>query len=170
MTFLELVKERYSCRKLKKDPIDDKLLQQIIEAAYVAPTSKNSQPFKIWVARSDDALKKVVAACKQDLGGSVAIVVGYSSGEAWVRPYDGHDFSENDAAIAATHIMMEIQDLGLAACWLGNFEPEKLRAEFPEMKDYGLIAVFQIGYPAEDAEPSPRHTEFRDRDEIIEVL
>ena len=50
--FLELVQKRYSVRSYKPDPIDEKKLEQILEAARLAPTAANKQPFQFLVIRT----------------------------------------------------------------------------------------------------------------------
>lgn len=78
---------------------------------------------------------------------------------AWVRSFDKKNFAEVDASIAATHMMLAIEDLGLGTTWVANFDAPKLKALFPEMAGYELVAVFPVGYPEEGAAPSPRHAE-----------
>ena len=69
MNFLELVKARYSCRKMSDKPVEKEKLNQIIEAAIAAPTAKNLQPFKIWVLKSDEAMEKVKQTTHFTFGG-----------------------------------------------------------------------------------------------------
>ena len=59
MTFSELVKSRYSCRKFNDNPIEDEKLNSILQDAIAAPTAKNVQPVKLWVIKSPDALAKI---------------------------------------------------------------------------------------------------------------
>ena len=75
-----------------------------------------------------------------------------------------------DASIVATHIMLAIQDEGLATTWIGNFSPEKIKEVFPMMESYHLIAIFPVGYPEEDAKPSHLHTTRKSEEEFIETL
>ena len=38
------------------------------------------------------------------------------------------------------------------------------------MKDYDIVALFPVGYPAEDAKPTPKHTQSKDKDILIKKL
>ena len=87
--------------------------------------------------------------------------------EAWVRKFDNYNFADVDASIVATHMMLEIADLGLGTTWVGHFDEPLLKEEFPEMKDYELIAIFPVGYPAEDAKPAERHNIRRNVEEAV---
>ena len=170
MDFLTLAKERYSCRKLTDRPVSEEQIRAILEAGLAAPTACNYQPFKIWVMTSDEALAKVKASCRQQFlqPCPVVFVIGGDHSCAWVRDYDGKNFADVDAAIAATHMMLEIQDQGLATTWIGHFDPKRLADLFPDMQGYSLTAMFAVGYAAEDAVPAEPHTKCRPEEELIQ--
>ena len=172
MEFFRLAKERYSCRKFSDRPVEDEQLDMILEAGISAPTAKNVQPVKIWVIRSEDALEKVKASTpfKWMSNASAVLVVGGKSEGAFVRPSDNRNFEDVDASIVATHIMLAIHDLGLGSTWVGLFDVPKLKEFFPDMKDYDLVAMFPIGYPADDAEPSERHAVRKDKAELVKYI
>lgn len=170
MNFLELVKARYSCRKMSDKPIEQEKLDQILETAIAAPTAKNLQPFKIWVLKSDESMEKVKQATHFTFGANTVLVVGGKSDDAFTRPVDGKNFAEIDATIVATHLLLAIEAAGLATTWVGMVEEEKLKELFPDMKGYDVVAVFPLGYAADDAKPSPRHTERRSKEELVVLL
>ena len=70
----------------------------------------------------------------------------------------------------ATQMMLEIQDLGLGTTWVGHFDAPHLKNLYPEMEPYGLIAIFPVGYPAEDAEPAVHHGIRKDKAEAVKIL
>ena len=160
MDFLALAKERYSCRKFSARKVEDEKIAAIVEAGNLAPTAKNVQPVKVWVMTSDEALEKVKAcapfAWMKEAG--VVFAVGGTTEGAFVRPSDGRNFGDVDATIVATHMMLAVQALGLGTTWVGFFDVNKLREFFPDMKGWDMVALFPVGYPAEDAEPSERHS------------
>ena len=158
MEFERLLKERYSCRKFSARKVDSALMDEIIEAGRLAPTAVNQQPFRIFRMESEQAKEAVRQCTGCTFGADDFLVVGYKKEDGWVRPFDSRPFADVDAAIAATHMLLKITDLGLATTWVGYFDAPKLRALCPAMKDYELIALFPIGWAAEDALPSPRHT------------
>ena len=159
MSFLDLAKKRYSCRKLSAQPVEEEKLQKILEAGNLAPTAHNNQPLHIWLLESAEAMEKVSQTTSFIFGAPVAFVVGSKADDAWVRPFDKKNFADVDASIAATHMMLAIEDLRLGTTWVAHFDAPKLKELFPEMADYELVAIFPVGYPAEDAAPSPRPAE-----------
>jgi nitroreductase len=170
MDFIDLAKTRYSCRKFSDRAVDKDKLDRIIEAAVAAPTAKNLQPWKLWVLQSDEAMEKVRAVTACHFGAHVMLAVGGYAKDAWVRPFDGRNFEDVDAAIVGTHIMMAVQDMGLGTTWVGFFDEPKMKELFPEMADYDLVALFPIGYPADDASPADRHNMRKAKEELVHYV
>ena len=172
MEFFEVVKNRYSCRKFADKPVEDEKLDRILQAGISAPTAKNVQPVKIWVIKSDEALTKIKSATpfKWMKNVKVILAVGGTTEGAFVRPSDHRNFEDVDASIVATHLMLAAHAEGLGSTWVGFFDVNKVKEFFPEMKDYDLVALFPIGYPAEDAEPSDRHALRKDKSEMVKYL
>lgn len=170
MEFMELAKSRYSCREMTQKPVSKELMEKILETALSAPTAVNRQPYKIFWLDSDKAKENLKKAARRTFGADAFLLVGYKKDSAWVREYDEMNFASVDASIVATHIMLEIADLGLATTWVGHFDAPMLKEMYPQMNDYELIALFPIGYAAPDSEPSPRHFEKKPREEVVEIL
>lgn len=172
MDFDETLAKRYSVRKLSNRPITDAQIESILKAAQIAPSAVNRQPYKIWVLRTSQALQHAAECTKFDFiaNAPVVFVIGAKYEEAWTRPADGHNFAEVDASIAATHMMLEITSLGLGTTWVGHFDPDKLKGFFHQMRGYELICMFGVGYPAEDSEPNPRHSQNKPLSELAEHL
>lgn len=170
MDFFTLAKKRYSCRKLSDKIVPEDKINQILEAGIAAPTAVNKQPYKMWLVESEQGVENMGAVTQFTFGAKKFIIVGYHSESAWVRKFDQHNFAEVDATIVATHIMMAIEEAGLATTWVGHFDEPKLKEIYPEMQEYGLIAIFPIGYAAEDAEPSNRHFERNSMEEMVKKL
>lgn len=167
MTFLELAKERYSCRKLTDKPIESEKIDRILQAAISAPTAKNLQPYKIWKVTSAESIEKIKQATNFTFGAGLFLVLGVDKNVAFTRPFDNMNFGQIDGSIIATHIWLAVQDEGLGTTWVGSFDPNKLQELIPEMQGYDLIAIFPIGYPAEDAKPSNRHEDRRAVNEVV---
>ena len=170
MDFLELAKKRYSCRSISDKPVEDEKIEKILKAGMLAPTAVNFQPFKIWVVKSAEGVEKIGKITTCTFGAPLFFVVGGLEANAWNRKYDGKNFADVDASIVATHMMLEVEDLGLASTWVANFDAVKIKEIFPEMADYNLIAIFPVGYANSDAKPSERHELSKSRDELVKEL
>ena len=170
MSFLDLAKARYSCRKLTDAAIEPEKIERILQAAVAAPTAKNSQRYTIWAVKSPEAFDKLKQTTPYTFGAALAFVVGAQRDGAFDRPFDNKNFAEIDAAIVATHLMLAVQDEGLGTTWVGWFDAPKLQELFPEMQGYELIAIFPVGYPAPDAKPHVRHEDRRPLKEVVVEL
>jgi len=170
MSFIELAKERYSCRKFSEKPVEQDKIEKIIDSAIVAPTATNSQPFKVWVIKSDEGLNKISKSTICTFGTKLIFAIGAKKDNAWVRPFDNKNFAEIDASIVATHMILQIHDLGLGTTWVGYFDEKILKEEFPEMDGYDIVALLPTGYPADDSVPAIKHSQYKSQEELVKVL
>ena len=122
MEFNELIQERFSCRSLSDSEIPHEALGRIFEAARLAPTAVNKQPFKVWAVESPEARAKLAETTNYTFGAGVFLVVGGKNEDAWVRQYDERNFADVDASIIATYIMLAIHNEGLRSTWVGHFD------------------------------------------------
>ena len=53
-----------------------------------------------------------------------------------------------DAAIAAEHIVLQAAEMGLGTCWIGAFYHDKMAKLINLPKDYKIVALLPVGYPA----------------------
>lgn len=158
MEYTDLVRARYSCRAFDgARSVEPEKLAAVVEAARVAPTAVNRQPFHVWRLASDDARAAVAGTCRFTFGAPEFLLVGAKAEEAWTRKFDSANFACVDASIAATQMMLAAADLGLGSTWVACFDAPALQEALPETAGYDLVAVFPIGYPAPDAAPAEQH-------------
>ncbi len=170
MDFMTLAKARYSCRKFDTEKIvEQEKIDKIIEVGMAAPTAVNKQPFKIFEIKRDKT-EKLKKATPFTFDAPIFLLVGANKNEAYVRSFDNKNFAEIDATIAATHMLLEVQDLGLGATWVAHFDEKVLKTEFPQLNDYNIVAIFPIGYPAKDAEINPLHYQSKAKDKLFEEI
>lgn len=157
MNFLKLASERYSVRSFDSKAVEDDKLEQILQAARIAPTAVNYQPQKLYVVKSEDALSKL-AGMRNIFGAPLAIIVCYDNTASWKNAKDGgHDSGEVDAAIITTHMMLQAWELGIGSCWMGSFSPSDVKKAFDIPGNEIPVAILALGYPATDCKPSDRH-------------
>lgn len=159
MNFSELAKSRFSLRKFSDKKVEQEKIDKILEAAQYAPTAVNFQPQKILVLTDEAALKKVNSCTKFGFDAPLNFLVCYDSTVSWKRGNDGKEEGEIDAAIVAAHMMLAAADIGLGTTWVGSFNPDDVREQFALPESYVPVAFLPTGYAAEDAQPSPKHTE-----------
>lgn len=157
MDFLELAKERYSCRNFSDKKVEKELLDKILEAGRLAPTAVNFQPQRIFVLQDEEQLKKLSECTAYGWSAPVIMIVCYDKDVSWKRKCDNKDEGIVDASIVTTHMMLEIVSLGLGTTWIGAFDPNKVREVYNIPMNYEIVALLPVGYPSEDAKPSEQH-------------
>lgn len=166
MAFIDLATERYSERKFSPRPIEQEKLHAILEAARVAPTARNLQPQRILVVRSEEGLAKMDRCTNCRFGAPCVLVLTYDMTLASRSP-DVMDFGIVDTSIAATHMMLQAQELGIHSCWVGLIDPPELRRQFDIPRTHKIVSVMPIGYPEESSTPSPMHDASIPLDEMV---
>ncbi|SHO43744.1 nitroreductase family protein [Anaerocolumna xylanovorans] len=154
MNFISLAKERYSLRKFSDKPVEKEKLELVLNAGQLAPTAGNLQPQRILIIESSEALEKLKKCTPCHFNAPVALLVCYDNAASAKRSYDNYDTGEADASIVATHLMLQITDLGLGSTWVAHFDPAAVRKEFSLPKHFIPVALLPMGYPAEDAAPN----------------
>ena len=167
MSFSELAKKRYSVRKFKDEKVPEDIIKKILYAGYIAPTGKNNQPQRILVIESDEAVAKLKECTRCHFDAPCAMLVCYNRDECWYRPYDNAGSGEVDASIVTTHMMLEAAELGIGTTWVMHFNPEKMSKAFSIPENIIPVSLLVMGYAADDAQPAPRHDEFRDESELV---
>ena len=142
----------------------------ILEAARVAPTAVNKQPFRILVLDTPEQMAKLAECTKYTFGAPLALLVLAKKEEAWVSPFTGRNIAETDTSIVTDHMMLQATDLGLGTCWVGYFDPVPICAAFGVPEDLTLMHILPIGYPAEDSEPSQMHLASKKTSEFVTFL
>ena len=168
--FLSLARDRYSCREFTDQPVEAQKIDALLEAARLAPTAVNKQPWHAWVITDPEALAKLNATTRFGFGAKVVIVLGAARDEAWTRKYDGANFADVDASIVGTHIMLAAHDMGLGTTWVACFDAPALQEAFPQMSGYDLVGLFPLGYPSPDYAPAAGHLASKKIDELVDRI
>lgn len=171
MTFLELAKARYSVRSFKDQSIEEEKLALILEAGRIAPTARNNQPQRIYVAKSEDARAKLASVCECTFDAPVILVVCYDRDRNWKNQLmPGYESGETDASIVCTHMMLQAAEVGIGSCWVGRFNADQVSEALGLPENVTVSALLPLGYAADHAAPSDRHTKYRDFEDTIVTI
>lgn len=159
MDFQQLILARYSVRAYRSDPVPDELLRQVLEAARLAPSACNRQPFRIVVLRTRGREAELLRVYPREWFVEAPIVLAVCAvpGEAWERSrHDGWSAAETDATIATDHMLLAAADLGLGTCWIAAFDPRAAREVLHLPGDVVPVAFTPLGWPADEPQPKER--------------
>lgn len=157
MDFFEVVGSRYSCRAYHEREVEDGKLEEIMEAARIAPSASNRQEWRFIVV-SDAGKRERLAeiAHNQKFLAQAPIVI------AACAVTDGHVMACGQAcypinvAIALEHVSLAATALGLASCWIGAFEEGPARKLLGVPSGVRIVQLMSLGYPADKCRPRTR--------------
>ena len=168
MDFDDVINKRYSVRGYLDKDVEQEKLDYVLNAATLAPTGVNYQPFKVYVIdtkKNKEALSEIYSAKWFTQAPYVLCVVAQTD-KSWVRKWDNKNISDIDATIVMDHIILAATNVGLGTCYIAAFKPDKAR-ELLQLEDSEEPVLFTpLGYG--DAEP--RDTQRKEIDEFAVYL
>ncbi len=170
MTFTELAKARYSVRKFSDKPIEPAKLNTILQAAQLAPTAKNLQPFHIYVVQSKEGMEKMRTLTPCHYGAPVVLIFTKNTQEEWHHPQAEVTSGVEDVSIAATHTMLAACEQGLGSCWLNFFIPQEVAQAYDLPAHEIPVVLMPVGYAAADCAPADRHTLRKELQNLVTYL
>jgi len=173
-SFLELVQNRQSDRAYLDKPVEFEKIDRILEAARLAPSACNSQPWKFIVV-TDPEKRNLVA----DATASKLLSMNHFTKQAPVQLIileDSANFTSSvggwatnkhyphiDLGIAAAHITLAATEEGLGSCIIGWCDEKKIRKALDIPKNKRVMLVILLGYSAQTLREKKRKT----KEEII---
>lgn len=157
MNFTEIAKNRQSCRNYDAErPVEEEKIKAVLEAAQLAPSACNGQPYHFTVCYGKKA--KQVAKATQEAGmnkfasqAPIMIVISempYVKTAAFGARVKGNDYRSIDIGIAAAYLTCEATAQGLGTCILGWLNEKKIR-EICEIEGTVRL-VITLGYAKEE--------------------
>ena len=152
MDFSELACKRFSCRNYKADPVPADILEKVLQAGRVAPSAVNFQPWHFYVIQKG-ALQSIYECYHRDWFRSApcVIVLCGDHDRSWKRR-EGKDHVDIDVAIATDHMTLQATELGLASCWVCNFDPEAVRRALNLPENQEPVVILPLGYPVDEGD------------------
>jgi nitroreductase len=164
--FLELCRTRRSVRRYSDRPVEREKIERCLEAARLAPSADNGQPWR-FIVFDDPAAKQAVAAAvfagiyqaSRRLTHAPVLVALLIRENLLINRVGGGvrgiPFQLIDAAIAGEHFVLAAAEQGLGTCWIGWFDARALRRQLRLGRDWRPVCLITVGYPAEDWQPRP---------------
>ena len=165
MNFNELIRHRHSIRSYDGCPVPRDLIDQCLDAARLAPSACNSQPWTFIVVDDAATIERIVeSACSgiyrlnRFIRTAPVLIVIITENSKYIARLGGkiRDVRYNliDIGITGDHLTLQAEELGLGTCWLGWFQEEGVRAvlELPDTAQVDIL--ISLGYP--DDAPLPR--------------
>lgn len=158
MEFFDVIQRRYSVRAYKPDPVEEVKLQRVLEAARLAPTAANRQPFQLLVLHTAGRQAELARLYHRPwfVQAPIIICACAVASQAWVRESDRFNARLIDVAIAMDHLILAAADQGLGTCWIANFNFEAARQVLNLPAEVEPVIFTPLGYPADQPGPKER--------------
>ena len=168
MNVLELVSLRRSVREYRADaPVPPEVIERCLEAARLAPSACNAQPWRFVVVNQEPLRSQVAAKTHSALvrfnrfadAAPLLVVIVAEEGAATPRLgglLKGTRYCLMDIGIAAEHFALQAAEEGLGCCMLGWFDEAGIRRALGIPKGRRIALVLTVGYPADPSAPRRR--------------
>ena len=153
------IARRVSCRAYKPDPVPQEHVLQILEAARLAPSASNQQPWRFAVVRDPGLRRRIVeegflpgVKMTWALDAPVHVVIGMERSFVTHRlgaSVSGVDYPWVDIGIAGEHLVLAATELGLGTCWIGWIKPRAIARLVGWPRAVKPVVVITVGYPSE---------------------
>lgn len=165
--FQELVRSRRSVRRYLDRPVEREKVVACLEAARLAPSAENVQPWRFLVI-DDPAVKERFAATvfkgiysfSRFAAKAPVLILVLARPDVLAnrlgRQIQGVAFYLIDIGIAGEHLALQAEELGLGACWMGWFNIRGARRFFRVPRKYKIVCLMALGYPEAKASREKR--------------
>lgn len=156
--FLELLKNRRSCRRFTGEPVEQEAVANIMRAALMAPSGHRVNPWEFVLVEDRETLR-ALSVCKaagaQLLEGAamaVVVVADTTKTDVWIE----------DCSIATILMQLAAEDMGLGSCWVqmrlrkdadGNSAEKNVKALLALPSEYAVLSVLAVGHKERDSKP-----------------
>lgn len=149
MDFSIVIQTRRSVRSYAAKPIPAEVLGRVLDAARLAPSACNFQPWRFIVVQDAAARRQLVslAHCADFVAAAPAIIV--CCGKRYAQEYNwmGDGLYLVDLGIAIEHLALAARNEGLGTCWIGSFRDAPLKPFLNLPADHDVIMLLPLGYP-----------------------
>lgn len=152
MSVLDIIKRRRSTRRYKDDEIPEEVLFRVMEAARLAPSGKNLQPWKFILVKEKDLKEKLARAARGQMFIAKAPVIIAACGfpeQSYAHMGNYMKSWPIDVTISIDHLMLQAEEEGLGTCWIGAFEEKEVKPLLGVPDDVRVLALTPLGYPDE---------------------
>lgn len=164
MDVAKAIRDRRSVRAYEKKDIPQEVLGKILEAARLAPSANNRQPWKFVVVRDESKRKALAKAAKEQqfVAEAPVVIAAVALEPARVMTCSVPTYAV-DLAIAVDHITLAAVEQGLGSCWIGAFYQEDVKKILEIPDEYKVATLLTLGYPRNQAR-------FKNRKSLDEIV
>tara|TARA_B100000315_G_C14357906_1_gene487078 strand:+ start:12 stop:551 length:540 start_codon:yes stop_codon:yes gene_type:complete len=159
MDFLELARQRRSCRKYSSRDLSHQDIEKCLEAVKLAPSACNSQPWHFIVVEDKELKNKVARAAFAGIysmnsfaSAAPVLVIVVRENSKYIAKLGGFlrgtQYSLIDLGIACEHFILQAAQQGLGTCWIGFFDEKQVKKVLKISRNKKVDIIISVGHPA----------------------
>ena len=169
---IQAIKDRVSIRDYQEQDISDDKIRKIIEAAHLAPSAGNLQPWEFYVVKTKDKIQQLagVTAEQNWITSSPLVIVISALADVSGQKYGERGsnlYAIQDTAAAIENLLLAAESYDLGSCWVGDFNEEDVKRILSIKESSWPVAFVTIGYPASKSEETRPQ---RSIDEVMTII
>ena len=125
------------------------MLDKIVEAGRQSPSAANRQPYRFVIVTDCEIKKELQGLFSRFLKNDPVVIVGCANPKALLTG----KWATVDTTIALESMVLAAWSLGIGSCWIGSFKEQKIKDSLKIPKDWKVVALVTLGYPAETPKP-----------------
>jgi nitroreductase len=175
-----VIARRVSCRAYRRDPVPEAHVLRILEAARLAPSACNQQPWRFVVVRDAGLRRRIVEEgflpgikMAWAIAAPVHVVIGMETSFITHRlaaTVSGVNYPWVDIGIAGEHLVLAATELGLGTCWIGWIKPRAIARMVGWPRSVKPVVVITVGYPSNSESSPPPAARRKAQDDITRWL
>ena len=177
MAVIPQIEKRRALRALSETPIPREILARLAEAAHMAPSCANNQPWRIVIASGQEALARVKISLTSGnyWANKAAAIAAFVTRLDWDARLDhGRDYAFFDLGMAAMNFQLQAVEEGLIAHPVAGFDPAAAKAALRIPEEAVVMTLVILGYPGDASHLNEKHgaleSAARSRKPLDEVL
>ncbi len=166
MSVEDIIRKRRSVRSYQEKKVPKEKIEKVMNAVRMAPSARNKQGWKFVIVEDEEKKSEVHEyANLQDFVKEAPVLIAGIATDPDYMMSCGTPGGIVNLAIALDHLTLEAAEEGLGTCWIGSFEPEKVKEALKIPEDYKIGALMTLGYPK-----SPLEKKDKDRKDLDEII
>ena len=164
--FQRLLRRRRSIRRYLETPVEPEKVRACLEAARIAPSSHNAQPWRFVVVDDASLKDRLATAASSGIYGvskfaaKAPVLVVLLAKRDFVAHHLGARFQKVpyfliDMGIAGEHFVLQAEEMGLATCWMGWINYRRIRKVLRVPRKFMIVAMLPLGYAEKRPQREP---------------
>jgi nitroreductase len=168
MALMELIRARRSVRRFADRPVERRLIETCLEAARLAPSAENAQPWRFVVVDDPETRARLARAAFSGVyratrfAARAPVIVAVLAKPDIVanrlgRAIQGTKYYLIDCGIACQQFVLQATELGLGVCYIGWYSKRGVRKTLQAPRSHDIVVLLAVGYPeGPSGKPKPR--------------